>query len=80
MEIRVIRDVLMWCAIINSGVLLFWFVLFALAGDWMYRYHNRWFPMSREAFNVVHYSGMGLFKLAVVLFNLVPFIALLIVG
>ncbi|MHC4504863.1 MAG: DUF6868 family protein [Planctomycetota bacterium] len=80
MGIKVIRDVLMWCTIINSGVLLFWFVLFALARDWMHRYHGRWFPMSKEAFNVVHYSGMGLFKLAVVLFNLVPFIALLIVS
>lgn len=80
MGIKVIRDVLMWCTIINSGVLLLWFVLFALASDWMHRYHGRWFPMSKEAFNVVHYSGMGLFKLAVVLFNLVPFIALLIVS
>ena len=80
MGIKVIRDVLMWCTIINSGVLLFWFLLFVLARDWMHRYHSRWFPMSKEAFNVVHYSGMGLFKLAVVLFNLVPFIALLIVS
>ncbi len=80
MGIKVIRDVLMWCTIINSGVLLFWFALFAVASDWMYRHHNRWFPMSREAFNVVHYSGIGLFRLAVVLFKLVPFIALVIVG
>ncbi|GAG09071.1 unnamed protein product, partial [marine sediment metagenome] len=49
MGIREIRDVLMWCTIINFGVLLFWFAMFALAGNWIYRYHSRWFPMSRDA-------------------------------
>lgn len=80
MAIDEIRDVLMWCTIINFVVLLSWYAMFALAGGWIYRYHGKWFPMSREAFNVVHYSGMGLFKLAILVFNLVPYVALLIVG
>jgi len=80
MEIDEIRDALMWCTIINFGMLLLWFAVFACAGDWICRYHGKWFPISRDAFNVAHYSGMLLFKLAVFMFNLVPFIALLIVG
>ena len=74
------RDVLMWCAIINFGTLLLWFLKVAVAGDWIYRYHSKWFPMPREDFNAAHYSGMMLFKLAILLFNVVPFVALLIVG
>jgi len=80
MGIHEIRDVLMWCTIINFGMLLLWFAMFVFAGDWIYRYHGKWFPMSRDAFNMAHYCGMGLFKLAVFVFNLVPLIALLIVG
>ncbi len=80
MSVREVRDVLMWCTIINFGVLLLWFAMFVQAGDWIYRLHGRWFPMPREAFTVVHYSGMGLFKLAILIFNLVPFLALLIAG
>jgi len=80
MGINEIRSLLMWCTIINIGILLLWFAMFAFAGDWLYRYHGKWFPMSRDAFNVVHYSGMGLFKLAIFVFNLVPYVALLIVG
>ena len=80
MGINEIRDVLMWCTVINAGLLTFWFALFALAGDWIYRFHGKWFRMSRDAFNVAHYSGMGLLKLAIIVFNLVPYVALLIVG
>ena len=80
MEINEIRNVLMWCTIIDYGILLLWFAMFRLAGDWMYRIHSKWFPMSKDAFNVIHYSGIGLFKLVVFAFNLVPFVALLIVG
>jgi len=78
--INEIRDVLMWCTIINFGILMVWFAMFACAGNWIYRYHGKWFPMSREAFNAAHYSLMGLFKLAIFVFNLVPYVALRIVG
>ena len=80
MGIEEIRDVLMWCTIINVGVLVLWFAMLSFAGDWIYRYHGKWFPMSRDTFNVVHYSIMTLFKSAIFVFNLVPYIALLIVG
>ena len=80
MGINEIRDFLMWCTIINFGMLLLWFEMFALAGDWIYRLHGKWFSMSKEAFNVMHYSGMGLFKLAIFIFNFAPYLALLIIG
>jgi len=80
MTIEVLRDMLLWCTVINFGMLLLWFAMFTLAGGWIYRMHSKWFPMSREAFNAMHYAGMGLFKLAIFVFNLVPYLALLIVG
>jgi hypothetical protein len=41
---------------------------------------NRWFPIPREIYNVVIYSFLGLFKIAFLVFNVVPYIALLIIG
>jgi hypothetical protein len=38
------------------------------------------FSLSREAFDVVIYSYLGLYKVLVLVFNVVPFLALLIVG
>jgi hypothetical protein len=80
MSIEMARNALLWCTIINYGLLLWWFVLFALAHDSMQRFQNKWFPMSVEAFDMVHYAGMALFKIGIILFNLVPYIALRIVA
>jgi hypothetical protein len=80
MTLPEIRDVLLWCSIINFGLLIWWLVMFLVARDWIFRIHSRWFVLSRERFDSIHYSGMAMFKLAIFLFNFVPYIALLIVG
>jgi hypothetical protein len=36
--------------------------------------------LSVETFDAIHYSGMVLFKIGILLFNLVPYFALRIVG
>ncbi|MDP8219268.1 MAG: hypothetical protein P9M03_11160 [Candidatus Theseobacter exili] len=78
--INEIRSLFMWCSVINIAALMLWFCLYVFAGDLMYKYHSKWFFMSREKFNIIHYSGMGLYKLAICMFNVVPYIALLIAG
>jgi len=50
------------------------------SGDWVHRMHSKWFPMPREMFNVVIYSFIGLFKIVFLVFNVVPWVALLIIG
>ena len=80
MTIETIRGVLAWSAVINFGLLLWWFLFFALAHDWMYRLHGKWFKLTREQFDALHYGGMAVFKLGILLFNLVPYLAMRIVG
>ena len=80
MSIDMLRNALLWCAVINYGVLLVWFLFFILAHDWMHRLHGRWFRLSVEQFDALHYAAMGIFKLGIILLNLVPYIALRIVG
>jgi hypothetical protein len=46
----------------------------------MHGWHSQWFHLSREQFDAVHYAGMALYKLGILLFNLVPYIALHIIG
>ena len=80
MSIETIRDALLWCTIINYGILLVWFLALCAARDGIHRLHGRWFRLSAEQFDVLHYSGMAIYKIGILLFNLVPYIALLIVG
>ena len=44
-----------------------------------YRVQSKWYPISRDTFNVVTNSFIGLFKLFCIIFNLVPYVALLII-
>jgi len=80
MTVEIIRDVLAWCAVINIALLMLWLMLFSLAHDWIYRVHGRWFALSVEKFDAIHYASMAFFKLCVFLFNVVPYLALRIVG
>jgi len=80
MTIAVTRTLLLWCTVTNYGVLLLWFLVFVFAHDWMHRIHGRWFRLSREQFDALHYAGMSILKIGIILFNLVPFIVLSIIG
>jgi hypothetical protein len=80
MTTNMISNMLLWCTIINYAVLIVWFLCFILAHDWLKQLHGRWFQMSAEQFNGIHYLGMAIYKIGILLLNLVPYIALLIVG
>ncbi len=80
MSIEVTRNLLLWSTIINWGILLVWFLIFAFAHDWIQGIHGRWFRLSRDQFDAIHYAVMGIFKIGIILFNLVPYIVLCIVA
>jgi hypothetical protein len=70
----------MWCTIINGGILILWSAFFVFTPDLVYRIQSKWFPIPRETFIVVFYSFLGLFKIFFLFFNVVPYVALLIIG
>jgi hypothetical protein len=80
MNLEMTRDVLLWCTVINYGVLLLWFVVFRFGHDWLYRLHTRWFRIPAEQFDSIHYAAMAVYKIGILLLNLVPYVALVIVG
>jgi hypothetical protein len=51
-----------------------------LVPDLVYRIQSRWFPISRDSFDLVIYGFIGLFKIFFLMFNLVPYIVLLLIG
>ena len=80
MNLAIARDVLLWCTAINYGVLLCWFLVFVFAHEWMFRLHGRWFRLPVEQFDAIHYAAMAVYKIGILLLNLVPYVALLIVA
>jgi hypothetical protein len=79
MEIETLTSLLGWCSIINMGILLWWFAFFMFAHDWVYNFHDRWFKISKERFDEIHYMAIAFYKLAIFLLNIVPYLALKII-
>ena len=80
MDIQTLTRFFMWCTIINGALLVLGTTMCILAPELVYRMKGKWFPIPRETFNVVIYSFLGSFKIVFLVFNLVPYVALLIIG
>ena len=80
MNINGIREFFKWCTLINGGLLILASLLLRFAGDWEYAMHRAWIPITRDAFPDEIYLLLGFFKILVIVFNLVPYLALVIVA
>ncbi len=80
MDIETVTTFFMWCTIINGAMLVLSAAMIMLAQDFVYSMHSKWFSIPRETFNVAIYSFLGFFKIVFIVFNVVPYVALLIVG
>ena len=76
MTMNEIKVVLCWSVGFNYAVLFIWFAAFVFAHDWMYRLHSRWFKLSVETFDAIHYAGLSAYKIGILLLNLVPLVAI----
>ncbi len=79
MDIQTLTTFFMWCTIINGVIFILWTVFSLFALDFVYRTQSKWLPIPRETFNVIIYSFLGLVKVVFLFFNVVPYVALLIV-
>jgi len=80
MNIELARSFFLWCTVINYGVLVLWALLFIFAHDGLLRLWGKLIRVSAEQFDMLNVAGITLYKLGIFLFNLVPCIALYIIG
>ena len=76
MDIELLRHVLLLSAVVNYVILTIWFLAFVWFHDAILQLHGRWFRLTPERFDAVSYAGMAIYKIGVLLFNLVPWLVL----
>lgn len=79
MNIQELTSFFMWCTIINTTGLFLLVIFFMFTPNLVYRLQSKWFPIPRETFDIIIYSFIGLYKIIFLVFNLVPYLALLII-
>jgi hypothetical protein len=79
-RLDVIAGILIRSFLGGIALLTVWFFCFVLAGDCIYRLHSRWFAIPRQAFDTLHYALMAATKISLILFFLLPWIAIRLVS
>ncbi|NUN96721.1 MAG: hypothetical protein HUU16_11165 [Candidatus Omnitrophica bacterium] len=79
MDLQKLTKFFLWCTILNAGLLILWAVMLVTAMDWVYGLQTAFFPIPRDIFPIVMYAFIGFYKSLVLVFNVIPLVALLIV-
>ena len=80
MDIQTITMFFKWCTIINGSILILWTMFFIFVPDFVYQIQSKFFPIHRETYNTISFLFLGLLKILVLVFNIIPYIVLLIIG
>lgn len=76
MNASTLLHALLWSAGIHYAILLVWFAAIVLARRRIRTLHRRWFALSDQAFDAIHYAAMAAYKVGILLFCVVPALAL----
>ncbi|MBW2493854.1 MAG: hypothetical protein JRE43_03805 [Deltaproteobacteria bacterium] len=79
-SMQAIREVMAWITALNLGILLFSTAVLAVAGAPIKRLHARMFDLSEGDLSRAYFQYLAQYKIAFLVFNLVPYLALHIVG
>ena len=80
MDFQNLKRFFMWCTAINGGLLIISVIIGIIGLDFVYSIHGKLFQFSQESFNIAYYCFIGLYKIVWLVFNAVPYFALLIIG
>ena len=74
-----VAGIFLRCFLMCYALLLLWFVLFLLAGNWAYGIQAGWFELSRHDFALVNYFGIAFTKICAIIFFLFPYVSIKLV-
>lgn len=76
MTIDTLTTFLGWCSIINIGVLLFSTLMMIVVRDFAIKLHSSLFGVNPEELPIIYLQYLGNYKIAIIILNIVPYIAL----
>ena len=78
-SLRTISQILLWCIVFGFLLLFIWAGGFMLLPGIFYTTQGTLFGLDNHELNIIHYCGIALFKMAVLLFFVFPYLAIRLV-
>jgi hypothetical protein len=75
-ELQTMTTFLGWCAVLNIGLLLFTAIWLIVFRDFTKSIHSAILGVDQDSMDVIYFQFMGNLKIAVIVFNVVPYLAL----
>jgi len=69
-----------WCSIINIGVMIISTLAVTAFKQPVIRLHSKMFGLNPDELSMAYFNYLGNYKIAIYIFNFVPYIALKIMG
>ena len=80
MNLDIMIDFFKWCSIFNGSIIIISLIIFAFSSNFSYN-NNEWlFGGSKEEFKKTIYTVLLCYKMLVIVFNIVPYVALIIIN
>ena len=79
MDLDRLQDFLLWSLLVNAGIYLISLVGVLSLRRFMCKIHAKLFGVNEETVNKVIYQYLAIYKLLLIVFNLVPWIAIQII-
>ena len=76
MDEQYLARVLLKCIFLGFGLVLIWVILTLVGGNVAFEIHSKIFDITRHDFDLLQYWGMGLAKIFMLVFFVIPFIAI----
>jgi hypothetical protein len=76
MTMEQLRHFFGWCALFNYALLILWFLLAITARAPLLNLCRRMFRISDETYDKLMFYGISFYKMAVILFTVMPYLAL----
>ena len=80
MSIEVLTEFFGWCLVINAALLAFTTIFLLIGQNWAAKIHAKMFNLKEEDLKRSYFNYVTLHKMLLIVFNLVPYVALRIMN
>ena len=80
MDILLAKTFFMWCSILGFGLMLFWSTFVFFVPDLVFKLQSYFMTLERKTYDMAMYCFLGGFKLLIIIFFLIPYVALEIIS
>ncbi len=80
MNTQQIQEFLGWCTVINLAIITVSTIALIIARDMVKKIHSKLFKLSDENLDKAYFRYLANYKIAIIVFSLVPYLALKVMG